>query len=75
MIKEGLTEALEEGLATAFREGNLSSGTLHYHLLLHVPEIYRNKDIDMKEMIKEYYRGKQPISDIKHIHSTTIIKG
>ena len=50
-----------------FREGNLSSGTLHYHLLLHVPEIYRNKDIDMKEMIKEYYRGKQPISDIKHI--------
>jgi len=50
-----------------FREGNLGSGTLHYHLLLHVPDVFRNTDIDIKDSIKEHYRGKQPISDIKHI--------
>ena len=51
-----------------FSEGNLNNGTLHYHLLLHVPEIFRNKDIDIKDSIREHYRGKQPISDIKHIN-------
>ena len=50
-----------------FHEGNLGNGTSHYHLLLHVPDIYRNKDVDIKDSIREHYRGKQPISDIKHV--------